>query len=280
MTWNKDLNKVGMELFKKAKPTDLRTLSIGVYGLTNSGKSHFALTAPPPVLVIDTEFGVAPVVIRKESPFIDKKKGGIAEKDKEIQIAEVLVVNEDNDVDLVQSLRLTEEIIEASTKYALEHPDPPGTIVLDTGSELWSWYGLWLESEGASRFTQSGKMMQTEWSKVNKPYTRLMYRLKLCGWNVIITGKAREMYSKGGEPLGIYTGRYQKDTEHWLDVVLEARHLGTHREFRTVKNRLKDTVEVYKNPTWNDIWQSITGKPYVVPPKLTKEVKKDEEKKQ
>jgi len=121
-------------------------------------------------------------------------------------------------------------------------------------------------------------MMRVEWSLVNKPYTRLMYRLKLCGWHIVITGKARELYSKGGEPLGIYTGRLQKDTEHWMDIMLEARHLGTHREFRTVKNRLKDTVEAYKNPTWDDIWLSITGKKYVPPAPTV--AKKEEEKKE
>ncbi len=262
MGWNEKVVQAGIEIFKRPARQDIRVLRIGVYGLTNSGKTHFALTAPEPVFVIDTELGARPVVTRAGSPFLARENGGTADRDKDIRIADVLVKNEEGEVDLIKSLRATEEAIEVVCKYAAEHQDQRGTIVLDTASELWAWYGLWLESEGATRFTKSGEMLRVEWGKVNRPYTQQMYRMMLSGWNVVVTGKAREIYTRGGEPTGMFTGRWQKDTEHWLDVVLEARHLGTHREFRTVKNRLKDSVEVFKNPVWEDVWQSTVGRPW------------------
>ena len=247
--WEKDVSKADISVFTKPAKQEIQVLRIGVFGLTGSGKSHFALTAPPPVFVIDTEKGVPPLIHRRGSPF----------EDKDIRVADVLATDEYGDVDLVKSLRKCEQAIEAAAKYAHEHPEERGTIVLDTASELWGWYGIWLESEGATRFTKSGEMLRVEWGKVNRPYTQQMYRLILSGWNVVVTAKARELYTRGGEPMGVYTMRAQKDTEHWLDVVLEARHMGTHREFRTVKNRLKDTVEVFKDPTWCDVWRSTVG---------------------
>jgi len=112
----------------------------------------------------------------------------------------------------VRSLRKCEQAIEAAAKYAHEHPEERGTIVLDTASELWGWYGIWLESEGATRFTKSGEMLRVEWGKVNRPYTQQMYRLILSGWNVVVTAKARELYTRTGEPMGVYTMRAQKDS--------------------------------------------------------------------
>jgi len=274
MPWDKKDGElgVGIEIFKSPKQREeITSLVIGVFGLTFTGKTHFGLTGPEPVFVIDTELGVEQVVTRNGSPFISKEKGGTAKKDKDIRIAKALVADDKNDVDLIASLRNIEQSIDAVTRYAIDHPEECGTIVVDTASELWAWYGLWLETEGATKFTKSGDIMRTEWSKANKPYTRLIYRLRLCGWNVILLGKAKELYTKGGEATGFYVARMQKDTEHWVDVMLEARHLGTHREFVTVKNRLKDGIQTYRDPDFNMIFKDTTGHNFMRPPPKPKE---------
>jgi len=65
VTWNK-LAKVVPSFEEFWRPGSQlvheQGLKILVWGEPEVGKTHFALTAPEPVYVVDTEYGVAPVL--------------------------------------------------------------------------------------------------------------------------------------------------------------------------------------------------------------------------
>ena len=254
-------NSVGMNIFKKVgegeKDESVRAV---IFGKAGSGKTHFALTAPEPIYVIDTELGTEDLVNKVDSPF--------AEKD--INIADVIVTVEKEkvingelkivkDVDFIKSLGLIEETVEVICSYAMNNPEPRGTIVIDTVSEVWSWYEFWLKEEAASAFTKSGEMMQTEWYKANKKYTKMMFQLMKCGWNVVLTSKVREIYDSRGRPTGVLEARMQKDTPHWMRVYIEVQNAGDHREFFTVKNRFRDGQKMFIDADFEMIRKYCTG---------------------
>ena len=72
-----------------------------------------------------------------------------------------------------------------------------GTIVIDSGTDMWDWLSTWLELEGATKFNKSDNSMnRTEWGKANKKYADFMYLLLRCNWNVIWTFRAHPVIDR------------------------------------------------------------------------------------
>ena len=86
------------------------------------GKTHFALTFPEPVYVVDTDLGVAPLLAKPEF------------RGKDIRIYDAVKLDLENDeVDPIGSLDMLEKALTAlrDVKY--------GTIVIDTITDIWQW---------------------------------------------------------------------------------------------------------------------------------------------
>jgi hypothetical protein len=121
MTWNllekkeeKKTEDIWLTPDKLQKKTGLKVL---VWGEPETGKTHFALTFPPPIYVIDTEFGTAPL--------LPKFKG------KEVYVFPACQLDADVKVDPVQSIEAVEEAISKLGRL------DKGTIVLDSATDLW-----------------------------------------------------------------------------------------------------------------------------------------------
>jgi len=167
------------------------------------GKSHFALTAPEPIHVIDTEFGIAPLLLKE--PFSSK----------DIRVFEAAQLSvETAELDPIQSI----EAVEQAVAYLKDINT--GTIVIDTVTDIWQWIGAWLETVATAR-TQSGRPYQFEWGKANIRYRRLILRLMAKPRvHVILTGQPRPLYDEQGRRLGSMEPRVQRQTEHMVDAVL------------------------------------------------------------
>jgi len=236
--------------FKSPKEFKFETLSVGIFGLSDTGKTHFSLTAPEPIYLIDTEGNANKVAYKF--------------KDKEIYICDVRVLHE-NEIDFIKSVELIEEATREIVGRAIEYTNETGkkgTIVIDSITDVWSWLGIWLEEIGAERFTKSGQIMRTEWGKANRRYFKDLYRILSTDWNLVLTARVQEKYSPSGEPLGIYTGRWQKDTEHWVDVVLRAEKVDrTKRLVRLEKCRyIGDLQFEIVNGSFNDVFKKLKEK--------------------
>lgn len=242
------------EFFKKTLEIPaVQGLKVGVYGLPNTGKTHFALTAPKPMFVIDTEFGSRMVAEK----FSDKDQ---------IYIMEALQLDSNMEPDPIASLIQIEKALSAVVKYVQENPGIRGTIVIDSASDIWTWIGVWLEEEGAQKRLKTGDIPRFEWGRANKRYLQLIYKLLRSKWNVILTGKVQEAFAEDGRPTGIFRSRWQKDTEHWLDIVLKAEVLITSnstipvRKFTIMKCRAWNLTGTLTNPDWNALVRFIEEK--------------------
>jgi len=208
MSWQQIKEPQKNEMFVSIKEyKHRRGMKVGVYGAPEVGKTHFACSFPEPIYVVDTEFGCYPVA-RKF--------------DKEIHIAEVLVINEETDeVDVAATLDRVEDVIR-SLKDVKE-----GTIVIDSGTDIWQWIGAWLEDTAVLRSKQTGKMLQLEWARGNERYRKLLLPLLSKPVHFVITAHHRMIYDASGRPLGIYEPAWQKQTPYWVDLVVNLRKSGS-----------------------------------------------------
>ena len=192
------------DFFKRGKDlVHTQGLKIMVWGPPSVGKSHFALSAPPPIFVLDTEFGSAPLL--RHFP------------EKEIYIYEAAVLDEESDEpDAEKSLRQIE--IAISTLRDVE----TGTIVIDSGTDIWSWMGGWVEQEARKRgkMTSADTPQRLEWGRANLRWRQLILRLMAKPVHFVITAQMTEEYDSKGQALGSYKPRIQKQTEHMCDIII------------------------------------------------------------
>jgi hypothetical protein len=187
------------ELFKPIEEVaPLRRLKVGVYGIYATGKTHFALTFPEPVYVIDTEFGSVP---------LRKKFEG-----KKIYVLECFVQSqEEGKADPIKSLALVEKAVKLLSTIK------SGTVVLDSISDIWTWEELRMKEI----VSEKGRdVYQFDWGIANRHYLDIIRALLSYPLNLVITAKTREVYDTEGKPTGMIEARWQKDTPYFVDVVV------------------------------------------------------------
>jgi len=215
MTWAAKAEAAELKADSYFKPAEeviakhRRGLKVGVFGAWETGKTHFALTFPEPVYVIDTEFGAAPVA---------RKFSG-----KKIYIMEACVIDPATDeFDAISSLERFEEAVKSLKDVE------KGTVVIDTGTDLWSWLGAWKESVGTVRSKKSGELLRTEWSHANERYRNLVMKLLSRPTHFVMTGHVAPVYDTTGKEITDISEpkpHWMKKTPHWLDVVLHTKKL-------------------------------------------------------
>jgi len=208
MTWNAkpgvEEKKGREDFFKPAKELELDVgLKILVWGPPEVGKTFFGLSAPPPIFALSTEFGVAPLL--RHFP------------NKEIYIFEAAVIDpETNEPDANKSLGKIEEALGTLLNIT------SGTILIDTGTDIWGWLGGWVEQEARrlGRMTRIETPVRTEWGRANIRWRQLILRLMMTPAHFVITAQPQEVYDSSGNPLGEYRPRIQRQTEFMCDLVV------------------------------------------------------------
>jgi len=184
-----------------------RGLKVAVWGANGTGKTHLALTFPEPIFVIDTEMGSTP--LRRKF------------KDKEINV--VNVINVDNSGEAWEGDDVKDfEQVKSGVDFLLSKPveEQKGTIVIDSGSDLWSM----IQGYGKVKIFKLKPVdrlkTQWDWGPITKIHRDLIRRILKSPYNLVITGKAQEIYS-GPTPTGAYEGKFQKDIPYVCDVVVK-----------------------------------------------------------
>lgn len=160
--------------FEPPQPLRKR-LILSVDGMEKQGKTHFSLTAPGPVAILNVDVGLEGVV----NKFLTDGK-------------EILVCNIEVPDQLGKREQVKIEATEAINKFdknytaALESPDIR-TIIVDTGTELWELYQL----------AEFGKISQNNkyaYGPVNVGFTEILRRGFAYDKNVIFTHKMKKEY--------------------------------------------------------------------------------------
>ncbi len=172
-----------------------RGLNIGIYGDFATGKTHFGLTAPEPIFIIDTELGASPLAFQfvgKDINILD-----VAEKDGNKSFSKV------------------EKAIEF-----IEKQEKVGTVIIDSISDLWDYTQEYAKINIFKIKPQDRLAQQWDWGVINKLYLNLILRLIKLDCNVILTAREGEIYAGAGKPTSMVKPKWQKNTGFWVDLVL------------------------------------------------------------
>jgi len=185
-----------------------------VWGGYGVGKTYFALSFPQPIRVISTEFGVAQLLHH----FPDKEIGIMECTEPYTEAPTKARTGQVDDqpfaVDPVVSLRKVEK-----ASLALKNVQG-GTIVLDSGTDLWSWLGAWIELTADKQYSKTGGMMRTEWSKANARYRTILMRLLSRPCHFVMTGRSQQVYDGQGNMTATEKFAAQKETPYFADIII------------------------------------------------------------
>lgn len=188
-----DVDEIKFQTLEEADKK--RGLKIGIYGDFATGKTHFGLTAPEPIFVIDTELGASPLAhqfVGKDIKILD-----VAEKDGNKSF---------------MKLSKAIEFIEKQEKV--------GTVIIDSVSDLWEYAQEYGKINVFKIKAQDRLAQQWDWGVINKLYLNLILRLIKLDCNVILTARESEVYAGPGKPTNMVKAKWQKNTGFWVDMVL------------------------------------------------------------
>lgn len=190
-------------------------LKVLVYGKPETGKTYFGLSFPEPLYILSTEYGVKKLrhhfpdkdirLLECNVPFAEKpidRKGNVIDTP----------FNTDPETSLKK--------IEAAS-FALESVKG-GTIILDSGSDVWNWLSVYLGNIGErsiSKKTGEEFIKGTEWAKINEAFRILVNRFNSLPCHFILTARQKE------DMEGNVTFKASKDVDHFVDLTIHLEKL-------------------------------------------------------
>jgi hypothetical protein len=232
----------------------LTALKIGIWGRAKVGKTHFSMTnSKGKIFIIDTE-GSAKVNVLA---FPDEVK-------KRIFIFDLLNVSDlkegEGEIDYAGTLDILEDVVKKVAQASKDEGASNVTIVIDSATDIWDWLGIWLDeiTPAAQHIGKDkDKVQRLEWGKANKRYADIFRNLMRSGCNVIMTFRAKEAVGTDGANVGYFIPRWQKNTDYWIDVIVQIDKEGPKRVLRFKGGRLVDNVPELENPTWDKMCAHI-----------------------
>ena len=244
----KKLTTTVEQAFKKAGEIQQKKgLKIGIYGPTSTGKTHFAMTAPGPVFIIDTELGSASIAKRFEG--------------KDINISEIFSESDDEiwERDDVESYEKIKQAINAVYRNTKE-----GTIVVDSGTDLWSLCQSYSKVKIFKLRPEDRLKFQFDWGKINNIYLQMITKLLATPHNLVFTGRNKEIYN-GTTPSGQFEASWQGKTEYFLDVIIENKVIMKAGKATFLSEIIKCRPngelkgKIYENLTFDKLKQELNG---------------------
>lgn len=208
-----------------------------IYGPAGAGKTYFALTAPGPVAVIDTEGGTA---------FYADRPG--------LSSFDVLPTK-------------TFAQVEAAIAYLRANPDAYASLVIDPITVIYQVLQDAAQQRRAEiRNNPDADMEQLDWQRVKRAYTRLMNELVNLPLNVVVTAReadlTEERRGQNGRPERVKVGvkpEAEKSTTYHFDAVLRLVPSSNGREAviekdRTGANALGARIP---NPSFGEVFAAV-----------------------
>jgi hypothetical protein len=168
-------HKIAGSTFELVSKRTLRRLIMSARAVEKSGKTHFALTAPDPIAVLNTDIGLEGVVEK----FIDSGKT--------IYATEVRMPLLGKKVDQQLVAKEAEErfnILMADFKAALADKTIR-TVVFDSATQVWELLRL-------ARFGKLTQVMPQHYTAVNTEYEQLMREAYASDKNLILLHKMKD----------------------------------------------------------------------------------------
>lgn len=199
----KTRQKTEIQFKTLAESKEQRGIKILSYGNFSTGKTHFALSSPGPVFIVDTENGASPLADK----FPDAKLINISNMDKENIDEKDEVNNFENYMNTIDYLTTLPE-------------GEVGTVIVDSISDIWDWAQAYAKVKVFKIEVEERLKQQWDWGVINKLYNKPLQKLINNNCNVIFTARESEKYIGAGQPSGTYEPKCQKKTPYWVDIVL------------------------------------------------------------
>jgi len=217
-------------------------LSVSVSGDPKVGKSHFALTAPEPIVVYSFDWrGVDPLI--KKPMF----------KDKDITVKKFVPPVSDSLHPEPYAEKLWDNIRE--DYRALQEEAKVNTIILDPSTVLWEIIrNSWEEEKGRRQ------LMSRDYGEPNARMAWMLMSPLPLGINVISIQYLRERYV-ADKPTGELELDGFKRTEGLVDVVLDVALIGNKSVFSIKRNRFDRSLngEKLNDATFSDVVALVSG---------------------
>jgi len=218
MTWNEEPKKeeesTPIEFKSLSNAEQKRGLKIGIYGDFSTGKTHFCLTAPEPIFILDTEMGVSPLA----HLFPDKD-------------IKILDIREEDGSDSYKKYIAAIDFLSKQEKV--------GTIIVDSITDVWSFCQEYGKVEIFKIKPEQRLAQQWDWGVINKLYLQPLLKLMTIPCNLILTARASEVYAGAGNPTGILSPSWMKKTPFWVDLVI----YNTHKQDKLKGNIFNSRIE-------------------------------------
>ena len=233
----------------KLKKRDI--LKMMVTGRAGVGKTRFALSAPEPVYIMETETGVA--------PFAEFAK------DRTINVKELYKCDEHGAFDPMATL----DEFENTIRYVRDKL-PEGTLVVDSLTSVWQWMQDWLRYEithAGGKINRKGVPSdRRDWAKATARHNQIMMALLSMDCHVLVTAQNHPTYDATGNELNIDKTSTQKNAPFLVDVILELDSKivgGVTKYFGRIKKcRFPDLDiegKIIENPTFDSVHKLIFG---------------------
>lgn len=180
-----------------------KRMKLAIWGESGVGKTYTVCSAPPPVYVLETEFGIAQLY--KHFP----------DKQDDIKVLHCAVSDRATiEDDAVASLELIEEALDALSDLT------EGTIAIDSGSDLWQWVQIRLKVE-ILKLGPSERIAPSDYAWANTYYKKLMLKMKSIPVHMMFTGHSQEKFGDARlTKTGVFVPRWQKWTPQYVDAVV------------------------------------------------------------
>jgi len=205
MGWNEEATnvkeqeepKTEIEFKSLGEAKNKRGLKILSYGNFSTGKTHFALSSPGPVFIIDTENGASPLA----KNFPDAKILNICGLDG----------GDEDDLDEVKNFSKLQDAV----NYLVNLPDDEvGTVIIDSITDLWTWSQAYAKTKIFKIPINQRFAQQWDWAVPTKLYLKQIMKLINKNANVIFVARQSEKYIGAGQPSGIFSPSCQKLTPY------------------------------------------------------------------
>ena len=191
--------------FKKLTLEEIpQRLLVSVWGQEKTGKTSFALTFPPPIYFFDFDLG-AECVLPKF-------------KDKEVYYVRYNTKLLSDDIDVYQALFNS---FKSDLSEALKSNG--GTIVLDSATQIWGLVQkVYLDKIMKRREQKSQTVFPFDYANANLAYEGIISAVKENNdMNLVLTHRAREVYSSKGQRTGEYEAQQNSRTPYFVQLVIQ-----------------------------------------------------------
>lgn len=252
MTWDKQAEPVKEQVkpkivFKKlSEAKEDRGIKVLSYGNFSTGKTHFALSSPQPVYIIDTENGASPLA----NKFPDAKVINISSMEG----------TDTDDKDEVKNFENFQQAID----YLVSLPDKDiGTIIVDSLSDIWTWAQGYAKTKVFKIPIEDRFKQQFDWGIPNNLIRKPILKLINKNCNVILTAREGEIYDGPGQPSGRFKPETQKKIPFYVDIVLrhEMKFINKQLQFQAKIEKCRQKGEligkIVESPTLEKIGEML-----------------------